>query len=337
MLRPNDRLRSLISYSTVLRHHTVNSMALVLATLAKIIYVYWAKWRRVLFYQRSKVIKLFYDSDIEVKKPRVIVAIAHITSPQEAECPTELGSEKVERLQCTIDGLLSSFAHCNLTITIHTLPGRHVVRSLPVYQRQLVQVIDSPDCNPMFVEYRLQDALIDCVEDYDWFLMIEDDIVISDSLFLEKLSKFNQISGGVKFVLTPNRYEMYEGRKSYIDLTICSDCAWDSFSLIESDGVKFAECVNPHSAMYCLSQDQVRYWIQSGRTWKNQLIMVGPLESAATFCLLECFCLYKPHPKNLNYLEVRHYDTKYSKQCPDSSPFVLSACSTYSNEVDRPN
>lgn len=333
MARQSDRVRrGLTAGLTVLKRHVVNSIALFLTTLTKIARVYGAKWKRILFFQRSRVIKLFSDSDIEVKKPRFMVAIAHITSPQEAEHPTELGREKVERLQSTIDGLLSSFAHCDLNIAIHTLPGRHVIRALPAYQLRLVQVIDSPDCNPMFVEYRIQDALIDRVDDYDWFLMIEDDIVISDSSFLAKLAKFNQISGSFKFVLTPNRYEMYEGRKSYIDLTICSDCAWDSFSVIESDGIKFAECVNPHSAMYCLSQDQLRYWIKSGRTWKNQVVMVGPLESAATFCLLECFCLYKPHPKNLNHLEVRHYDTKYSKLCSDPSPFILSACSTHSNQ-----
>jgi hypothetical protein len=41
---------------------------------------------------------------------------------------------------------------------------------------------------------------------------------------------------------------------------------------------------------------------------------------------LECFTIYKPHPANLNYFEVRHYDTKYSKLIPHpESPYTLSA------------
>ena len=36
-------------------------------------------------------------------------------------------------------------------------------------------------------------------------------------------------------------------------------------------------------------------------------------ESAATGCLAEAFRLYKPHVDNMTYLEVRHWDTKYSE------------------------
>lgn len=302
----------------------VNSVALLVSILMKFISSLIAKWKKILLYQRSETIKFFSNPSTPAKGPKVLIAIAHITSEQDARDPLGSGKEKVERLTATIDSILNSLAHCQLTITVHTLPHRNVVAGLPEYQQQLIQVVDTPDCDPMFVEYRIQDVFMGQAEDYDWFMLIEDDILILDSLFLEKISHFNDISSDVSCLLTPNRYEMYQGKKSYIDITISRDCAWSEVSSIVDNGVKFSECVNPHSAMYCLSKDQLRHWEKSGRTWKNQIVMVGPLESAATFCLLESFNLYKPHPQNLNYLEVRHFDTKYSKMHPGPSPFILS-------------
>ena len=153
-----------------------------------------------------------------------------------------------------------------------------------------------------------------------------------DSFTLEKLEKFNQQSGYENAILYPNRFEMYQGTKRYIDLTIQQPLLWNQLSSVEIEGVKFAEFNNPHSAFYCLSRQQMKQWIKSGRVFKNQIVNVGPLESAATFCLLECFSIYKPHPSNLNYFEVRHYDTKYSKLYPEpESPYTLSAVNHSSN------
>ncbi|HEY9301884.1 MAG TPA: hypothetical protein VIQ31_37070, partial [Phormidium sp.] len=134
-----------------------------------------------------------------------------------------------------------------------------------------------------------------------------------DSFVIEKLENFNRKSGYDNAILSPNRFQMYQGTKRYIDLIIDPDLSWNQLSSVEIEGVNFAEFSNPHSAFYCLSRKQMKHWIKSGRVFKNQVLNVGSLESAATFCLWECFSIYKPHPSNLNYFEVRHYDSKYSK------------------------
>lgn len=109
-------------------------------------------------------------------------------------------------------------------------------------------------------------------------------------------------------------------------MTIQQPLLWNQLSSVEIEGVKFAEFSNLHSAFYCLSKSQMKEWIKSGRIFKNQVVNVGSLESAATFCSLECFSIYKPHPSKLNYFEVRHYDNKYSKLYPEpESPHTLSA------------
>jgi hypothetical protein len=119
---------------------------------------------------------------------------------------------------------------------------------------------------------------------------------------------------------------MYQGTEKYIDLTIAPQLSCNQLSSVEIEGVKFAEFSTPHSALYCWSRKQMKQWIKSGRVFKNQVVKVGLLESAATFCVWECFSIYKPHPSNLNYFEVRHYDSKYSKLYPEpESPSTLSA------------
>lgn len=282
--------------------------------------------KRGLFYFRHEVIAALAENQpTQIKRPRVMVSIPHITSIEEAK-DREKAVVKIERLKNTIDGILSSLAHCDLTIVISTLPGRHITAYLPEYQINCISVKEEPECDPMYVEFRIQDEFMEKLDEFDWFLFIEDDIILSDSFILEKLEKFNLKFGDGRSVLFPNRYEMWESTKRYIDLTIMnSDKIWNGISTVEIEGVKFAECANPHAALYCLSKHQMKIWSESEREWKNKVFAFGgPLEAAATYSLLECFSLYKPHPSNLHFFEVKHYDTKYSQLYPEPSPYALS-------------
>lgn len=284
------------------------------------------KWiRQKLFYVRREIIHKLagHSEDQEIKKPKVSVAIVHITSTEEATDP-EQGKIKIERLHQTIDGLLGSFAHCQLRITIITMANRNIVTFLPQYQQRFIEIREITDGDPMLIGFPAQEELFSQIDDFDWFLFIEDDIVLRDSFLLEKLEQFNQNCGCNNAILLPNRYELYEGVKNYIDFTIDETLAWNKVSVLNIHGVKFAEWTNPHSGLYCLSQAQMQLWQQSGRQWGNRdLGFGGPRESAATFCLLECFSVYKPHFSNLNFLEVEHYDSKYSMLYSNSSLYRL--------------
>ncbi len=291
-----------------------------------------------LLYQRVPVINaLAENQQVQLPPPKVLAMIAHVTSVEEAK-NREKAFEKIERLKNTIDGLLTSFAHCELSIVISTVSDRHITEYLPDYQIRSIRVQEELDCDPMYVGFRIQDNLINNVDKFDWFLFLEDDIIIHDSYMLEKLDKFQRNCGYDHAVLMPNRYEVWEGRKSYIDLTILKKELgtarfWNGLSIVEIDGVKFAECVNPHAGCYCLSQSQLKHWSSSDRAWKNKdLGFGGPRECAATFSLLECFSLYKAHPSNLHFFEVRHYDTKYSKLYPEPSRYVFSGIQDVSKE-----
>jgi hypothetical protein len=149
------------------------------------------------------------------------VAVAHITSVEESNNP-EKGPEKIERLRHTIDGLLTSFAHYDLSIATQTLPNRQVTAYLPEYQIKCIQIQEDPECDPMFVEFRLQEEFVERGEKFDCFLFIEDDIFLYHAFVIEKLEKFNLQSGYEKAILYPNRLEMYQGTKRYMDLIVRS-------------------------------------------------------------------------------------------------------------------
>ena len=82
---------------------------------------------------------------------------------------------------------------------------------------------------------------------------------------------------------------------------------------LDLDGLQFSECANIHSASYLLSRAQLDLWLATGRRLYRQMSYLGPLESAASGCLMEAFHIYKPAPPNLRFLEVRHHDNCYAE------------------------
>lgn len=82
--------------------------------------------KMIFFCQINHIINLFKENkQPEKERPKVFAAVAHITSVEESNNP-EKAAAKIERLRHTIDRLLTSFAHGDLSIAIQTLPNRHV-------------------------------------------------------------------------------------------------------------------------------------------------------------------------------------------------------------------
>ena len=92
------------------------------------------------FYQTNHIINLFKENENPERMAKVFAAVAHITSVEESKNP-EKGAEKIERLgHNNRMALLTSFAHCDLTIAIPTLPNRNVTGYLPEYQIKCIQI-----------------------------------------------------------------------------------------------------------------------------------------------------------------------------------------------------
>jgi hypothetical protein len=261
--------------------------------------------------QRAAVHLRFRAPASEQPGPRVLAIVTHLTSGRYESAMF------VERLAATLDGLLLSLGHTQLEIALITLPGRHVVDELPDHQRERIRVVTrSEDGDPWFLEFEAQDVFAARIDEFDWFVFLEDDLVLHDPLVLDKLAFFNE-AAPPDALLLPHRYEVWQSRKVCIDLRSSNrpgeDWTVGRLTAFEAGGWKFAEFPNPHAAFYAVTQAQMHKWLATGRSWYKLCSFFGPLESAATGCLEECFRLYKPHPDNPHFLEIEHFGTKYSE------------------------
>jgi hypothetical protein len=243
-------------------------------------------------------------------RSRVVVAVAHVVdASRDRETATS-------RLACALDGVLESLAEADVELVVHTVPGGHSVDDLPGYLRDRVELLEHDDVNPLLVGFQAQRDFA-ARGDRDWFMFLEDDIVATDVLLLEKLAYFNA-GAPPGTLLLPHRYEYFEGERTYVDQVSkrspVPELAFDRHTVLEIGGWKFAEFANPHSAFYCLSQEQLERWLATGLHWFEKISLVAARESAATGCLGEAFRLYKPHPDNMAFLVVRHWDTKYARR-----------------------
>lgn len=287
-----------------------------------------SRWRVSRMRQRTRVIGMIGERYPRFQtRPRVLAVMTHVAAA------AGLGdADKAARLDGfseALDSLCASFSHCDVDIVLNTYAGRSLIPLLPKYQQERCRVLEHRTGDPMLIGFASQDVFLERQEDFDWFLFLEDDLVLTDACFLQKLEEFNHRSPYPDALLVPHRYERNGGEKYYIDRDFHHK-SWRGANQSEAEDVihpltsfsyrtrllgreiSFAEFTNPHAGCYCLSREQLLRWKKSGRTWYRRIHWIGPLESAATGCLFEGFRLYKPHPDNKWFLELRHWGTKYS-------------------------
>ncbi|MGV3756741.1 MAG: hypothetical protein ACO1QS_15265 [Verrucomicrobiota bacterium] len=247
-------------------------------------------------------------------RSKVVAVVTHVCRPDARDLQKK-GAASVERLQSTLEGLLTSFAHCDLHIIINAYRDWEVTGQLPTEIKRRLEVIRHQDTDPMSVGFEVPDIFARYRLDTDWFLHLEDDITIHDATFLDKLAFFNATVNQPKSLLLPNRYESLNGRKYYIDLRWPHEDfraeAWAAAATFKAAGIAFGQCANSHSGCYVLNRQQLDLWLDSARGWHKQVTGAGPQESWSSTMLNEVFELYKPHPLNLYFLEVRHCHSTY--------------------------
>jgi hypothetical protein len=265
--------------------------------------------RLAAFQQHVRVASRFPEPYTPPAPPRVLAVVTHLADPSRPSTLT------VERLERTLDGLVYSLGHTDLEIVLNTLPERDVAAALPEHLGSRLVVRPQTGVEPLYLGFRAQDIFVERRSDFDWFVYIEDDLVLWDALLLEKLTYFAE-GAPPEAVLLPHRYELWNGVRTYIDIVSRTEPEphWNRLTMIDLGGWRFAEFVNPHSGFYCLSRSQLELWLESGRHWYGVVSYAAPRESAATGALMESFRIYKPHPANLRFLELMHWDTKFTER-----------------------
>ena len=155
----------------------------------------------------------------------------------------------------------------------------------------------------------------------DLFIYAEDDLVISDPFFVDKLKWFYQRTQD-KFILMPHRFELavaHAPQKLYVDGPIKTvgqqEQVWSGNESIVAQGrfrgeedVSFVEATNPHSGFLCVSASQFEKLRLE--PWPPPEF-VSPLETAATGTVLGKFPILKPSWPSRDFLTVEHANPSF--------------------------
>ena len=170
---------------------------------------------------------------------------------------------------------------------------------------------------PKYLGFKCHEELSKNYKKFDYNCYLEDDIVIKDADFFNKLRLFNR-SFGDEYLLQPNRIETSKDLSTvsrfYIDgdynpgATINYRNSMERVLCMEHLGkvIKFKQPINGHSGCFFLNRVQSEKYF-STKHWENEdNSFHGPLESAATLGILKEFEIMKPVVTNGLFLSVEH-------------------------------
>lgn len=225
--------------------------------------------------------------------------------------------------QCMIDirnkkaiSVNNNLTH-ELDIVICTANNKHLLEHLSLpknFYRQSESTLE----DPQYLGFECQKVLKENLGKYDYYCFMEDDLIINDPLFFEKLKWFNQGTESTNLLL-PNRYETSSrGKvlKAYVDGDINPRATANYQNIKEfshlhtkflNQNVVFQRPLNPHSGCYFLTQEQMKNWVSQEHFLDMDAGFISPLESSATLGIMKTFRIYKPVPQNASFLEIQHF------------------------------
>lgn len=175
---------------------------------------------------------------------------------------------------------------------------------------------------PLFLGFECQAILRDCLGQYDYYCFLEDDLILHDPWFFIKLDWFTQQVGDLS-LLQPNRYEVSNRGavcKAYIDGDLTPQVTAPFQNVQEqpllkgeilNTAIAFRRPLNPHAGCYFLNANQMAHWAKQPYFLDRDTSFISPLESAATLGIMKTFRVYKPEPKQANFLEIQHFGTRF--------------------------
>lgn len=212
----------------------------------------------------------------------------------------------------------------SLDLHLITDGQHHLVEALDEpFRRRIHHVATSPE-DPLKLGFEVQRHLADQLsENYDLYAYFEDDLIIHDPFFFEKIRGFVD-RFGADHVLLPQRFESLSIPahidKLYVDGTM-AEAALAPFALHQQPELmldqpmqpplRFEPPQNPHAGCFVLTHDQLAHWVQQPWWLDQDCSFVSPLESAATLGLLKTFRLYKPVFAQAAWLEAQHWGVTF--------------------------
>lgn len=217
--------------------------------------------------------------------------------------------------------------HHEVTLKICTTRGKHLLHDAGI-RAPLCDHIET-DVEPLLLPFETYAILRSALGDYDYYSMMEDDLILADPFFFDKLAWFNRSFGEDK-LLQPNRFELTRGSefcKLYIDgeFTKSKTVRFQNIRdqpLLRGEfwgrDVEFRRPTNPHSGCFFLTQNQLAIWAERSDFMSRSVAFEGPLESAASLGIMRTFKIYKPTLEiNPQFLEIEHANMDYYEKIQD--------------------
>lgn len=158
--------------------------------------------------------------------------------------------------------------------------------------------------------------LLHMSEPADFHLYLEDDLVIQDVNFIDKIHWFYDNTDD-QYVLMPHRRELTVANapmQLFVDGPIKpvdhdarvwarEESVFAHYRYWNGQDIGFVKTANPHSGSFCISQSQLET-VRNG-TWPPPAF-VGPLETAATGIILPYYPVLKPSWEYRHFLMIEH-------------------------------
>jgi len=207
-----------------------------------------------------------------------------------------------------------------LDVKICTTGANHLVRTLDLPGGLFTH--QPLEAEPMKIGFACHEVLRSHLGKYDWYCYLEDDLLITDPLFLAKLEWFVGEFGD-ETTLSPHRFERSLSQpvhKLYHDGSVRPDftAAWQDITdrrtfdrQLFGTKIHFERWPNPHSGCFFLNARQMEAWASKSYFGDCDSSFAGPLESAASLGIIKTFRQYKPSPANAGFLEIEHLHPRY--------------------------
>jgi len=210
-----------------------------------------------------------------------------------------------------------------LDIVIVTVRGKNVLDWIGI-EPPTIQ-IEYFDGDPLMLGFEAQRLMRERAGAYDIYGYMEDDLVVTDPAFLDKISWFaNRF--GESALLLPRRYELSSSgtlaKVAFSPQLSKSDRAFllrnnpqPALSATWNGREQsFRIPMNPHAGCYFLTQAQLERWLRSETFYDRDASWIDPLVSAATHAPGKLFNIYAAAEPNPWFLDIEHFGVRYAAQ-----------------------
>lgn len=209
-----------------------------------------------------------------------------------------------------------------LDIVIVTVEEKNVLNLLDIDPGEYQ--LERYSGEPMFLGFETQRIARERAAGYDIIGMMEDDLIINDAMFLDKIAWFNSAFGD-RAVLQPQRVEV--SRAGIIAKTMIEPSLPNlPEKFVHADAPKtlegtfagkthhFAITTNPHAGCWFLTRRQLEEWSREPYFYDRKAAWVGPLESAATRALALKHDVYRAVSPDPFFLEIEHFGVRFANE-----------------------